>query len=179
MRPRWLRIPTGCCTTAEVGVRLPRLSLRLTLGARQSTAATRCIQVRGEERVWSNRTLRRLSPSSSNMESKRSFWVASVVQLRAIAKRTVARRTEMSVDIPSATQAAEYVRHCCPLIMEALPRTTARPPAQHWCAPPIIACRGNFNLGCAALSPAVCARPTAPCDETRCNVSNVCGMYGR
>jgi hypothetical protein len=130
MRPRWLRIPTGCCTTAEVGVRLPRLSLRLTLGARQSTAATRCIQVRGEEQVWSNRTLRRLSPSSSNMESKRSFWVASVVQLRAIAKRTVARRTEMSVDIPSATQAAEYVRHCCPLIMEALPRTTARPRAR-------------------------------------------------
>ena len=123
----------------------------------RSAAATRCIQVRGDERVWSNRTLRRLSPSSSNMESKRSFWVASVVQLRAIAKRTVARRTEMSVDIPSATQAAEYVRHCCPLIMEALPRTTARPPAQHWCAPPIIACRGNFNLGCAALSPAVCA----------------------
>jgi hypothetical protein len=96
----------------------------------RSTAATRCIQVRGDERVWSNRTLRRLSPSSSNMESKRSFWVASVVQLRAIAKRTVARRTEMLVDIPSATQAAEYVRHCCPLIMEALPRTTARPRAR-------------------------------------------------
>ena len=96
----------------------------------RSAAATRCIQVRGDERVWSNRTLRRLSPSSSNMESKRSFWVASVVQLRAIAKRTVARRTEMSVDIPSATQAAEYVRHCCPLIMEALPRTTARPRAR-------------------------------------------------
>jgi hypothetical protein len=95
-----------------------------------SSAATRCIQVRGAERVWSNRTLRRLSPSSSNMESKRSFWVASVVQLRAIAKRTVARRTEMLVDIPSATQAAEYVRHCCPLIMEALPRTTARPRAR-------------------------------------------------
>jgi hypothetical protein len=112
-------------------VRLPRLSLRLALGARQKHCGNEVHSSKG----------RRAGLVKQNIATPVAFLFQygveaillgrqRVVQLRAIAKRTVARRTEMLVDIPSATQAAEYVRHCCPLIMEALPRTTARPRAR-------------------------------------------------
>src|SRR6266436_4563413 len=65
------------------------------------------------------------------MSSNRSFWLAKVAQVRAMARRIAARLIEMFSTFPISLQSAEWARHSAALIIEA---SMSSPPAETGCA---------------------------------------------